>query len=492
MTEPPPPTPSPKPPPASPTPPTTPAMVPPGAPTADPPARGERRWSALAPLVAAAFLPARTARTTTHLSLRVAYAIHWLGLLMACAAAFFVAAASESGGLPTADQWLGAVSSAMAEMERDLARHPLESSLIGVGAVLGVEGGTVLLAVLLSAWGACDEPLRDSLRWSLQRCWVYAPSLAVAILLVGTPPVILEAAEDAYHDAHFGSHGDWRYPSSIPFWLRYWRQLAVQWGFLCGLWWFGGLLAAVGAVRLHRRPTELNPLCDACGYNLTGIAMEGRCPECGQAAVLSLGPEARAGAPWLQRRSLGWWAAWRRTGELAMHAPPRLGGLLRVHEPRTDHRRYPALPLAVIFLLGWLMIPLAYAADTGKNPLDEEPELVWLVGPIVGWSAVIASLAIVVGSGTVAGLYVRWRTGRNLLPIAMQAACYASPWVVVWAAIGLVGVLCVFAAAPLLRHGTTASFVMPPLAVAASHLVCDLIYLWLIGRATFAARYSNR
>ncbi len=454
----------------------------PGLPRAEYSPSVERRASFFAPLLTAAFWPARTARTTTHLSLRAAYSIHWLGLLLAVLAVFFLAAGGEIGRLPLE------IGDAILGLESALEQQPLESSLALLGVVLGVEGGTVLLAILLSAWGARDEPLRDSLRWSLQRCWVYAPSLAMAILLVGIPSVLLEAAEDAYHDGYFDPLGHWSYPSSMPFWLRYWEQLAVQWGFLCGLWWFGGLLAAVGAERLHR-PTELNPLCDACGYDLTGIAMEGRCPECGQSVVLSLRPEARPGPPWWQRRSLGWWAAWRQTGESAMYAPLRLGRLLRVREPRTDHRRYPALPLAVIFLLGWLLIPLVYAADTGKNPLDEEPELVWLVGPIVGWSAVIASLAIVVGSGTIVGLYARWQTGRNLLPVAMQAACYASPWLVVWAGLFIVLVIGLMLGVSAGSVGNR--WVLAPAVFVVANLSCSFVYLRLIGRVTLAARYSN-
>jgi len=446
-----------------------------------------RRWSAPAPLVTAAFLPARTARATTHLSLWVVYAIHWLGLLLAVLTLFFVAAGGEIGEL------LRVVGDTLLLLESAWMAQPLKASLFFLAVVLGVEGGTVLLAVPLSGWGARDEPLRDSLRWSLQRCWVYAPSLAVVSFLVGIPAVLLKGAHEAYIQTHFRGFEDWlQTVRAMPFWVLYWEDLANLWAAVCGLVWFLGLLAAIAAERPHRRPTVRPPLCDACGYDLTASAMDGRCPECGQAVALSLGPQVRPGAPWLQRRSLGWWTAWRRTGELAMYAAPRLGRLLRVHEPRTDHRRYPVLVLAVVFLLGWLTIPLAHAAGIGKNAFQHEPALVWITGSVFGWCALTVALAILAGSGTVVGLYARWRTGRNLLPVAMQAACYASPWLVVWASIFLVGIMCAFAVEPSLGRGGPTPPELLPLALAASHLVCDLIYLRLIGRATFAARYANR
>lgn len=52
-------------------------------------------------------------------------------------------------------------------------------------------------------------------------------------------------------------------------------------------------------------------LCERCGYILSGIAPEGRCPECGAPVRASL-PEARPGTAWQQRSGVGsWlWVSW--------------------------------------------------------------------------------------------------------------------------------------------------------------------------------------
>ena len=67
-------------------------------------------------------------------------------------------------------------------------------------------------------------------------------------------------------------------------------------------------------------------LCEACGYDLGGLPVEGECPECGRAVARSL-PEHRKGSAWqLSRR---WWGTMRE----ALLRPRDLFQSIRIEQP---------------------------------------------------------------------------------------------------------------------------------------------------------------
>ena len=72
------------------------------------------------------------------------------------------------------------------------------------------------------------------------------------------------------------------------------------------LWTLITLIIAVRAD--YRSPADLpkphDPWCELCGYNLTGIDLEKRCPECGKPIAESLAPDARPPTPWESRPTL--------------------------------------------------------------------------------------------------------------------------------------------------------------------------------------------
>jgi hypothetical protein len=75
---------------------------------------------------------------------------------------------------------------------------------------------------------------------------------------------------------------------------------------LLTLWTLGALIVAMGADyrRAKDFPEVHDPWCEACGYNLSAAAPEGRCPECGTAVADSIGPGVRPPTPWEQRPSI--------------------------------------------------------------------------------------------------------------------------------------------------------------------------------------------
>ena len=66
--------------------------------------------------------------------------------------------------------------------------------------------------------------------------------------------------------------------------------------------------------------------CHRCGYNLRGLEVEGRCPECGLAVRESLGSDSlrTADRGWLRTVRRGWWLVMASFG--AVVAPSFLTG----------------------------------------------------------------------------------------------------------------------------------------------------------------------
>jgi len=503
----------------------------------------EPRWTALLSLATCAFLPATTARRTNHISLRRAYLVHLIAALLGVFVILFLDSwgdAPTGAGLTSIG---GHFLRGIAWLVKELAEAPKTAVLSVVGIALLIEVGFAGVAYLIMPWGAHDEPLRASFRHSLRRTWLQTPHVVWIIAAVGIVAVLLSRADRAWRSAysvpmpemtssppipsypqgaaqnsqamkdyeeaiqyfnllwqtHWRAVAEWRagMRQVQPWYLRFSDAIAVDFGFLSSLWLLGVLLRSAGAPRdvpAIARP----PRCDACGYNLTTIALESRCPECGEPVAASLGPHARPGTPWQRRCEIGRFRAWRQSWGTAFRDPVRFGRTLRLSTPGIDHRRFLAMHLPLVFLIGALSPPALFVALEGRSPIPHEIELVIIGCPVAGTLCTVgATMFSLLSAGTV-GMGFHFRDRRNLLAGAVQVVCYLLPYLLAWQLFGAVtGITAVSMGRSDWFERLTLSRRVGPEVLAfliwfIPNLACGIWHWTLVKRAVAATRYANR
>jgi len=321
----------------------------------------QRRWPAMAAFVSTWLCPATSARRLGRTPLWAAFLVHLLVVILA-PIVFFVLQASYTN---EPMRWL----------MHGIATGGRREWLIFLASVGGffalIEGAHFLVSMAVLAWGAQDEPIGASLAHSLRFVWLHSAHAFLVYTVLMLAGFAYMHASSEYWETYYG-HMNYQWPPAPqapntsnqkskewieyqaamaeyqrrtaelsrlqrqewedferhrPFWLRY-GSVILAWGFyILSLWWLWALLRALRTPRqvaVIPRP----PVCDACGYNLTGTPMDSRCPECGLAVIESLGPAARAGTDWDRRHEVGWLTGWRRSAGYALSQPVVLGSLL--------------------------------------------------------------------------------------------------------------------------------------------------------------------
>jgi hypothetical protein len=439
----------------------------------------EPRWPAVMVFFTGWWLPATTARRTQHVSLRYAFAIHLLGVVLGCLVLWGLVAWEKSVWYPSSPfanrlqwVWWGFVR----DYSHELNRSPVATLAFTAGGVLLFEVSFVALGLLLAPWGAADERIRASIANGMRQVWLHTADLAVICLAAGLIAVPLKQAKitwDARASQAMQQWSDTHYPVWPAFptppknvsvnsqqWQDYQKaaqEFAAasaarnqQWAQIektrpglvryrdaitglafmaAGIWWLWVQLRAVGARRrvlpIARPPRP--PTCETCGYNLTSLAMEARCPECGAPVRDSIGPRAKPGIPWERRRETGWLRAWCQTAWDAIIRPSRLGMLFCVATRRVDHRRFLALSFLPLFVIGymlvmgieWMWMPLRPNSIEGSDTA-------YGAAPIFGCSVAVFGLVGPLLAAGVVGLILSIAQRRNLVPAAMQMAAYLS------------------------------------------------------------------
>ncbi len=509
--------------------------------TPDPPS--EPRWPAATSLLTCAFLPVTTARRTNHLALRRAWLVHFaaalLGVLILALLAAWESAPEPASFAAVWDSFLTNVVWGLDEGARDPKSYLLAILSIALLTEVGFTG----VAYLIMPWGAGDEPWRASFRHALRRTWLQTPHIVWIIAAVGAVAVPLlradRASQSAYPvpmpemtspppyptypqgaapnsqamkdyeksmdeydrawQAHWRAVARWHAGMRLtqPWYIRFNDAIAVDLGFLSSLWLLGALLRSAGTPRVVP-PIVRPPRCDACGYNLTTIPMESRCPECGEPVAASLGPEARPGPPWVRRREIGRFVAWRRSWGMAIRDPVKFGRMLRLTAPGVDHRRFLVMHASFFFVIGAISPSLMFLTVEGRSPIPQEIEFVIIAGPVFATLCTVGAVAVSLLSAAFVGLGFHLRERRNLLMGAVQVVSYLVPYLLSWQVFGAVTAL---SAVSLAQSEWFESFTLSrrvgPEAIAffmwfIPNLSCGIWYWSLVKRAIAATRYANR
>ncbi len=499
---------------SSPAPPTHPAVA-----TGD-------RWSASACLLTGAVWPATTAQATQHVSLWAAWRIHVLSTVIVWLEIGVMALVLEVRPWSfhrAIDEIVGFVFEVLDMAER----HSQELLAIVGGTALGIELGFVALGLLIAPWGARVEPIGRTYQHGLRRAWLQTPHIAWGIAVVAMLAIPLEQMSSDWRRANNFSFQapsiptpgpqatpaemaafnkaqqaalqqqqqlwqQWR--DSQPFYVQYQEEITIGVSFAAGVWFLWALLRAVGAPRMVEQQHQ-PPLCEFCGYNLSTMPLEARCPECGEPVIESLGPQVRPGTAWQQRAQIGRVPGYLRSCLEAALFPDRLGRQLRVYTPGTDHRLLFALHAVLIGVVSWAGFILTVCAADGVRVLEQNPE-VYFIGMVIG--AMVASAAVggLLLAAGLAGLDRHIRDRRNLLTASMQVASYLSGALVVGIAFAwLSGAYCASEPRVFRRWGLAIHADRELLAFCIWAMV-NLVWLgiWLLTawRGTAAARFANR
>lgn len=474
------------------------------------------------------FRPAAAARRTLHCPLRAAWLIHAVCAFGALLVVLLVIAATETDVPADYIDYQNSALNVFGIFLNEVAEYPFPTLAI----VLAIELGYAALAVWLLPWGACDEPLKDSLRHALRRVWMQSPQLLLFFVIAGCTTAYLYQT----HQQWMHVYGQQRpeppvYPNPPPGakpgtaqWDQYNAQMDVFWkemrrisreerlaqpfqvrngepliGVTCVFWAVIFLVSLLRAASVLRRspPAERQPLCEACGYNLTTMPMESRCPECGDPVLASLGPDARPGPPWTDPR-LGGVTAWFRTWRQAIFSPTSFGRSIRVIEPGTSHRVFFLIHLPIVFFIAACTPPAIILCVEGHLPDGQEWSVALFLGPAAGCICSVAATSVMLKSAAWAGWYHWWRLKRNLLPATIQISCYLVVYLIVWEFLGgAFGVLAIF----LANHEPFTAWFrgtkMPPDAMLtfawfALNFLCLGVYGTIVKRAVASARFANK
>lgn len=503
--------------------------------------RAVRGWPASAALVMSWILPATTARRTAHVSLVRAWGVHVVALLLGLPA-LSVSLTLTNSGARRLDLMYQYFEASILQYFHWLTANPALHLVIATGKFLLIEIAFVAAAVVLMSWGAVDEHVRGSFRHSLTQVWSRTLHLAVAFLIGSL--ITAWVSDTALQWSAKHAHLEPEYPTLPSFpevtlspddpgyaelkaevdrlmsirttmaseWERAWNAFRAQrpWyvrnsggvfiitSFCIAFWFVWATLRAIGA-RRDVPPVVRPPTCELCGYNLTTLQTDARCPECGEPVANSLGPGNRPGAPW-DRSTTGWgmFLSLLRTHRMAIRDPARLGRMIPITNWSAAHRWFLAAHLVVIFLIGLGTCACLWWITTGQRSKQADWTEAGLFGTLAGITCLIGAIGWCVGSATVIGLVQSWRCRRNLLPASMRVSAYLAGYLVLWAALGgaMIDLWIMMDRSHFFRQigdmvGINADFLgvttwfIPQIACALGHWT-------LLFRGTSAARYANR
>lgn len=511
--------------------------------TAASPGVAEPQWSAMLAMWTAPWIPARTARATRKVPLLSAFAVHLLAGFASFIVISFLLAMASPSRIFDPFQLLG-------EILEEFQRDPEEATLITATIVVLIEIGLLVLALLATPWGARDEKLGQSFRHALRAVWIHCGHAPVAILLVGTVVLIAEnsqrfgpglqfsspmptaptmpsppppnsgpnsqaardyaaamkdymAAQARYQQEMAAWNAEYQrawqeHRRNRPFMARYGYVIAMNLGIVTGVWVLAALLRGLASrpVAVVERP----PICEACGYNLTGTAREGRCPECGRRVEESLLPEVRPGTAWERRREQGTVRAYLRTLADTLVLPSAPGEKMQVFAFRNDAWRILALHLSLAFVIGAAGVSTMFWIEIGGNAQGfiEYQEVFGVVAPLASAMATSAGFGWLCACAVGVAATCQPRVERNLANAAARVGAHHSAFLVFWMTLAALEGMLFFELerekilTPISKALRIDEFVLVFASIIGLHIAMAGWFLLLIWKGTTAARFANR
>jgi hypothetical protein len=442
----------------------------------------EPRYSAGKAAAVVLFRPITAVRRSDHLSLSWAWAVHVMGMMYVLGVLALLSAYGSTGGSPTLSE-IRELSAWTIENVLNELDNPLAWAM-AIAVALFIEATVMVSALLTMSWCAKDEKVARSYKRALRRLFLLTPHAALVVTLTGGFLITLTKT--------YWLFAGWYTLSEIA------QFLAVAVASLWSLWVVLAALGCRSGPAVCRWPAR----CEGCGYQLAGLRPDQRCPECGQAIVQTLGRDIRTGIS----PAVGF-TGWLCQTYQAVRRPALLGKRLHVMSSDADYHRCLAVTIVLLMLTSpiatgvlWLVVSSVRTilqADWDLISLDMLFQAIILGGTWIGLMLTATTVAVALGGAVIIGLIEGKRCGRNLMPAAIRSACYLSGFAVLWSFIFWVD-LAVFVVVMeldlLTPIATRYNIDLELLVLGWQFGVVGLgivIYLFLIGRATHAARHAN-
>lgn len=348
--------------------------------------------------------------------------------------------------------------------------------------LLAFELGFFMAASLAMSWCARDEKPRAAQMRALKRLFLLTPHAAVVIVLSGMAVTVFDLFPRAYEAPGYRTAALLLVIVAVALWSAWVVLNALTYG---------------QASAACRWPAG----CEGCGYPLIGLLPTQDCPECGLSIAKTLNETARPGIA-----AYKGFFGWLRLTWQAVRRPTLLGGNMHIYSPDPNPMRHMTITTVLLMLIAyggaWSVIMTAWwmRANAGRswhlNP-DEFAVAVVIIGSVIGLGMVAALMLFALGGAGVIGELVGKPHGRNLMPAAARAARCLSGFAVFWA---------------LVFWANAAIFVivmeldlLTPIATRYQLSKQDIVLTWLVGvvwlgigiylylmyRATRAARFAN-
>jgi len=496
----------------------------------------EPRWPIVYALFTCWIYPATTARRTAHVPLWQVWFFHFCSALLILFTILMLVAYSEAKSINLVSI-VDRLNVIFFGLHRVFQHKPLNVIATVFFSFLGIQLVFIIIPFFLMAWGAKDESLKSSYRNALRQLWIRTAHILLILIIVAPVGVAFENASSQWNRDH--PSPSWPIPPAPPtlsqndpnytkvnseylvakntydtdltiyqskrrtinnlrpWYFGFYGFIVAIPSFVMGLWMIWALLRGIGVTRKVPK-IDRPPLCEACGYNLTSMPLDSRCPECGEYVIDSLGPGARTGTLWEKQYQSNWRLAWSQSFLLPIRSSQPFGRKIQITPSTTAHRYYFAMQLPMIFFIGTISLFLSFICTADLDVVNDEKYIMLSAAVIFGFACVIGTVVVTLFAGWLIGWAQSLRHKRNLMPASMQASCYLTGYLVLWAIFGALNAGFIFLMHELrvihelnyltgmYRDSIITLMIFVP------NVICGVYYLLLVARVTSGAWYANR